>query len=117
MGELVKTKQVAVGEYATPILQRAPRGRLSALRGMAFLILFLTSIVQLHAIQLMLLPLAILPATRPLFAAGIRFTKGSIGVCLGMLCLYLNQILYLTNYNFASAHVPTIRADFPQDNL
>jgi len=86
MGEPVKAEQVVVGEYATPILQRAPRGGLSALRGMAFLVLFLTSMVQLHAIQLMLLPLAILPATRPLFAAGIRFTKGALGVCLGMPC-------------------------------
>lgn len=83
MTEPATRSPTRVGEYATPILQRAPRDWPTTIKGFCFVVLLLTAMIQIHAFQLMLLPLAALPATRPLFASGVRFSKAAFGICVG----------------------------------
>ena len=65
------------GEWAVPIDARPPRS--AALQTALFALYFNACILVTHATQYLFVPLAVLPATRPYFHAGIRYTKHAFG--------------------------------------
>lgn len=72
-----------LGEYAIPIAQRASRSTGQIVRGYIFIFMFFSAMIQIQAMQWLIAPLAILPMTRPLYSAGIRWTKAAFGITLG----------------------------------
>lgn len=69
-------------QYKIPIVQRAARSARVALRGFAFVVFLLSSMILINSAQFLALPLAILPPTRGLYTAMIRSTKAAFGVML-----------------------------------
>lgn len=70
------------GLYAIPIAQRPPRTPRAVARAVAYALFLSVSLSVINASQFLSLPLAILPATRGLYADYIRKTKAAFAVVL-----------------------------------
>jgi hypothetical protein len=68
--------------YAIPIRQRPPRSPRQVARAIAYVLFLVVSLSVINGSQFLCLPLAILPATRGLYAECIRKTKAAFGLVL-----------------------------------
>ncbi|KAG8834405.1 hypothetical protein FRC18_002066 [Serendipita sp. 400] len=91
-------KSVLSKEYAIPIPQRAPQGPAAVARGIFFLLVLFTALVQINALQFLLLPLSVLPSTRGLYSRGIRYTKAAFGILIVFMCQLFAPTVFRITY-------------------